>query len=65
MQLAFGAGVAAAYVFGHTIFADVEAGFGGWGTGTFDNRDVANGFIDRTTSGDRKRAPLVETWVST
>lgn len=37
------------FVGGHTIFADIESGFGGWTTGSSaysDNQQVARGFLD-------------------
>lgn len=36
----------ASYVGGHTIFADVEAGFGGWSGTQSDMQAVLNGFLD-------------------
>jgi hypothetical protein len=37
--------VGAAYVGGYTVFGDVEAGFGGWGSSVAGNQAVINGFL--------------------
>lgn len=37
--------VGADYVGGYTVFGDVEAGFGGWGTNRAANQAVINGFL--------------------
>lgn len=36
----------ASYVFGHTIFGDVEPGFGGWGSSQTNNQACLNGYLD-------------------
>ncbi len=36
----------AGYVYGLTIFGDVESGFGGWGSNQYNNQQVVEGFTD-------------------
>jgi hypothetical protein len=43
---AWSTGPRANLVGGQTIFADIEAGFGGWGTDQAANADLLNGFLD-------------------
>ncbi len=55
----------APFVGGHTLFADIESGFGGWTTGSaeyFANQQVIEGFLDRiaaaSTSTSTSAAPF-------
>jgi TAT (twin-arginine translocation) pathway signal sequence len=51
----------AALVGGHTIFADIEAGFGGWtagNSGCSSNRQVVQGFLDRIAAAFTTTTPF-------
>jgi len=51
----------AAFVGGYTIFADIEAGFGGWTTGSSaysSNQEVVQGFLDRIAAAHTFSAPF-------